>query len=194
MQRAKQFFAAIDAEWRPTTSARVQVSIIGCSALMLQTAYERGTKDSDVFETIDVAQETIDQLVRIAGRGTPFHDKHLMYVDIIGNGFPFLPQTPVWHSVDLQLEHIELRALDVVDVVVAKLKPFRPSDESDIDAMIRLGLVTHERLLERFRSAFDMFTGDARVHELRDYVKHLNRVERDLLAEDETEFEFPSWI
>ncbi len=60
--------------------------------------------------------------------------------------------------------------------------------------MVRLGLIPHDLLLERFRSAFDMLVGDARAVELRDYVKNLNRVERDLLGEDETEFEFPSWI
>lgn len=194
MQIANDFFAAIDADWSPATSAKVQLSIIGCSALMLQTNYERGTKDSDVFETTDLARETIEQLLRIAGKGTRLHNKHLMYIDIVGNGIPFLPQVPLWHPVEMQLEHLELCALDVVDVVVAKCKPFRPSDQSDIDAMIRLGLVPHEQLIERFRSAFDMFTGDARAHELRDYVKNLNRVERDLLGEDETEFEFPSWI
>jgi hypothetical protein len=194
VQRVNEFFAAIDAEWRPATPAKVQLSIIGSGALMLQTKYERGTKDSDVFETTDLTQETVDQLVRIAGKGTRLHGKHLMYIDIVRNGIPFLPQPPLWHSVELQLEHIELRALGVVDVVVSKCKPFRPSDESDIDAMTRLGLVPHEQLLTRFRSAFDVFAGDARAPELREYVKNLNRVERDLLGEDETQFEFPSWI
>jgi hypothetical protein len=161
---------------------------------MLQTNYERGTKDSDVFQTTDLSDEVADQLLRLAGVGTTLHTKHRMYVDIVGNGIPFLPHLPCWHPIDIDLKHFELLALDVVDVVVAKLKPFRSSDVSDIDAMIERDLIDHERLLARFRSAFDMFLGDARAPDLRDYVKNLHRVERDMLGVDETDFEFPSWV
>ena len=93
-----------------------------------------------------------------------------------------------------RLEKLELFVLDVVDVVVSKLKPFRANDQSDIDAMIKRGLVPHESLLERFRAAVDEFSGDARASDLPQYIKHLHRVERDMLGVDETEIDLPSWI
>ena len=60
--------------------------------------------------------------------------------------------------------------------------------------MIERGLVPHERLIERFRSAVDMFLGDAREVELPRYIANLHRVERDMLLVPETEIELPSWI
>ena len=38
------------------SSAKVRLRVIGSSALMLQTDYARGTKDSDVLETADLTE------------------------------------------------------------------------------------------------------------------------------------------
>ena len=62
---------------------------------MLQTDYERGTKDSDVFDTVDLAAETKAQLLRVAGRDSELAKRRLMYVDIVANGIPFLPHAPL---------------------------------------------------------------------------------------------------
>lgn len=84
--------------------------------------------------------------------------------------------------------------LDVVDVVVSKLKRFHSNDRKDIEAMIRRGLVPHARLIERFRGAVDEFIGDARAADLPRYIENFHRVERDMLMMPETEIEVPSWI
>ncbi len=107
------------------------------------------------------------------------------------------PHVPRWHAIgelNRQLARLEVFVLDVVDVVVSKLKPFRPNDRSDIDAMIALDLVPHDLLVERFRSAADDWAGGATADRLPQYVKNLNEVERDMFGEDETEIELPSWI
>lgn len=164
---------------------------------MLQTNYERGTKDSDVFDTIDLAAETKAHLLRIAGVNTELAKRRLMYVDIVANGIPFLPHAPLWHPIDevnRTLTRFEILALDVVDVIVTKLKPFRPNDKADIDAMIERDLVAHELLVERFRSAADDWAHGAFADQLPRYIKNLNEVERDMLDVDETEIELPSWI
>jgi hypothetical protein len=164
---------------------------------MLQASYERGTKDSDIFETTDLTDEDKQRLRVLAGKGTALHERRRLYIDIVSNGLPFLPQGPIWHpvpEVNGELQHLELVALDVVDVVVSKLKRFNANDQSDIDAMIQRDLVPHEQLIERFRSAVAMFLGDAREVELPTYVAHLHRVERDMLLVPETEIELPSWI
>jgi hypothetical protein len=90
---------------------------------MLQARYERGTKDSDVFETIDLTDEDKQRLRTLAGPGTALHDRRRLYIDIVSNGLPFLPQGPIWHllpKINGELQHLELVVLDVVDVVVSK--------------------------------------------------------------------------
>ena len=41
---------------------------------MLQARYERGTKDSDIFETTDLDVETKPRLLELAGPGTDVID------------------------------------------------------------------------------------------------------------------------
>jgi hypothetical protein len=45
------FFREPDAAWGIPAPAKIRLRIIGSSALMLQTDYARGTKDTDVLET-----------------------------------------------------------------------------------------------------------------------------------------------
>lgn len=197
MQRVRDFFGEIDQKWPTDPPEKLRLRIIGCSALMLQTNYDRGTKDSDVFDAIDLAVETKEHLLRLAGAETEIARRRLMYVEIVANGIPFLPHDPFWHPIDEvngALQRLEVLALDVVDVVVAKLKPFRPNDKADIDAMIERDLVPHDRLVERFRCAADDWAGGALADRLPQYIKNLNEVERDMLGVDETEIELPSWI
>ena len=199
MQLIRDFFVEIDHLWtRPAGHERkIRLSLIGSGALMLQASYERGTKDSDVFETTDLADGVKQRLVALAGAGTELHRRRSLYIDIVRNGIPFLPHVPIWHSlpeVNAALDHFELRALDIVDVVVSKLKRFNSNDQSDIDAMIARDLVPHERLVERFGAAVDEFIADARAEELPKYVANLHRVERDMLLVPETEIDLPSWI
>jgi hypothetical protein len=199
VQVIKDFFTEIDRLWPPEEPPhrKARLSILGSGALMLQTSYERGTKDSDVLETTDLSDDVKQRLVALAGAGTELHRRRKLYIDIVRNGIPFLPHVPLWHSlpeIDGALSHFELRVLDVVDVVVSKLKRFNANDESDIDAMIDRGLVPHERLVDRFRVAVDAFIGDARAPDLPKYIANLHRVERDMLVVPETEIYLPSWI
>ena len=111
-------------------------------------------------------------------------------------GVPFLPHEPRWVPLvefDATLRHFEVRVLDVVDVVVSKLKRFNADDRSDIDRMIELGHVEHGALLRRFESAWDVFLHAARAPDLVRYSRHLNTVERDMLGCAETVFELPEW-
>ena len=197
MQLVKDFFSEIDRKWQLASPSKVRLHIIGSGALMFQTSNERGTNDSDVFDTVDLAAESKAHLLKLAGKNTELATRRRMYVDIVANGIPFLPHPPQWHAIDgvnCELTHVEIFALDVVDVVVAKLKPFRPNDKADIDAMINLDLVPHDLLLSRFQSAADEWAYGASSDQLTRYVKNLNEVERDMLDVDETEIELPSWV
>jgi hypothetical protein len=65
----EQFLAELTQRWghpsRPT------LRVIGSTALMLRTNYVRGTKDSDVLETMALDAETKERLLALAGRGSP---------------------------------------------------------------------------------------------------------------------------
>lgn len=197
MSVISEFLQDMDRQWKQPQPEKIELSLIGSTALMLQANYLRGTKDSDVLETHALTPEIKDELLKLAGPDTDLHHKHHLYIEIVSGGLPFLPQLPLWHPVvDLNrsLQHFEILALDVIDVVVSKLKRFSPNDVSDIRAMADLELVDHRRLLERFQSAVDMFSMDARADDLPKYVRNLHRVERDFLFVPETEIDLPDWI
>ena len=72
--------------------------------------------------------------------------------------------------------------------------PIHANDRYDIDSMVDRGLVPHPSLIERFRSAVDAFSLDARAAELPKYLSNLHVVERDLFGVDETEIELPPHV
>jgi hypothetical protein len=64
------FFREIDARWTARHVTRIRLPIIGSAALLLQTDYERGTKDGDVLRTPSLSADAQEQLLALAGRGT----------------------------------------------------------------------------------------------------------------------------
>jgi hypothetical protein len=163
---------------------------------MLQANYTRITKDSDVLEADPLTPAVCDRLLAIAGQNTQMHVRHKLYLDMVRPGLPFLPPSPKWHELpDLgHLEHFHILVLDVVDVVVSKFGRFSTNDQFDIDAMIDLGLVPHDLLIDRFRSAVDAFAMDARANKLTKYISYLHRIERDSFNVDPTTIELPAGV
>ncbi len=192
--RIVRFFQGIDESWTWPHDEKIPLRIIGSTALMLQVNYERGTKDSDVLETNELGQQTQERLIQLAGKDTKVFRAHRLYIDFVASGIPFLPHPPDYHLLPLSLTHFELRVLDVVDVVISKLKRFSPNDLSDIRAMVEGDHVPHSILIKRFESAVDFFAGDARSEDLPKYIENLNQVERDLFGVEETVIDVPSWI
>lgn len=160
---------------------------------MLQTDYERGTKDSDVLETAELDGATKERLLLLAGKGTVLAQRWRLYLDIVDNGLPFLPQTPNWHRLASFPNH-QVFALDVVDVVVSKLKRFSANDVGDIDAMVQRGLVPHDAFVARFEDAVSYWAGDARASELPRYLRNLHSVESDSYLVQPTEVDLPNWV
>lgn len=197
MRRVDEFFLALDRAWAPPAQPRLRLRLIGSTALMLQADYDRGTKDSDVLETVDLNGDTQRRLGVLAGRQSPMHQVHGMFLDIVHHALPFLPEEPCWHedvALTQQLTSFNILMLDIVDVIVTKLKRFSPSDRADIKAMIHQNLVDHGTLISRFRSAVNRFAFDARAEELPQYRENLHRVERDDFGVEESDIELPSWV
>ncbi len=195
MEIIRVFFADLDRAWRLPREGRIRLRVIGSAALMLGTGYSRGTKDGDILETADVTGKVRDELVVLAGKDSALAVKYHLYLDIVAGGLPFLPQKPVFNPVKIQgLKNFEVSALDVTDVVVSKLLRFNASDISDIRAMAEKGLLKAEKLAERFQSAVDAFSMDARAEELPKYVKNLHSVERDFLEVPASDIRLPGWL
>ncbi len=193
----EEFFRDLDEQWSGPADARIRLRLIGSAALMLQTDYERGTKDSDVLETANLTDEIKSRLLSIAGKSSRLFARHRLYLEIVGSGVPFLPHGPLWHplaALNASMTRFEIEVLDVVDVVVSKFKRANTVDMDDVAAMVDAGLVPHERLIERFRSAVDLYAGDARAEDLPKYIAALHRAEREFFGVPETDIELPEWI
>ena len=197
MPSYKQFLQELDVKWKGSPEDKLLLRFLGSAALMLQTKYERGTNDGDVIETGQFTKDISDRLVNLAGRGSALYKKHRIHIHIVRAGIPFLPHTPLWHpmpQLSAMLRRFKIEVLDVVDVVVSKLKRLSSNDISDIEAMVNLGLIPLDLLIKRFKDAVDVFSMNARMDDLPQYVRNLHRVERDILATEETPIELPNWI
>jgi hypothetical protein len=187
----------VDRLWGSSGREKIRLGLIGSAALMLQTSYERGTKDSDILEAATLTTKVKNRLLHLAGHGTDLHRRHRVYLEFVAPGIPFLPQRPLFRPVDdlnRELDHFEIEVLDVVDVVVSKFKRFHANDVSDIEAMVDLEKVEHAHLVGRFRAAVESYAMDARAEDLPNYVRNLHRIERDCFQMAETRIDLPSWI
>ncbi len=189
-----ELFREIDQRWGVPFTPKPILHLIGAGALIIQEPrHQRATKDGDIYEALPLEQPVQDRLLELAGRNSEIHVRLRLYVEILHNGFPFLPQLPVWHPIR-SFAHFDLVALDIVDICVSKLIRFSADDREDIDAMVQLGLVAHATFLARFRSAAEILSMDARAAELPDVIANLHQVETDMIGADPTEIELPSWI
>ena len=167
VNRFEQFFLELDGLWGGA-DPRIALKVIGSTALMLQADYLRGTKDSDVVGVMPVAGEikTSSRTSRgpvHAWKACPTSTSTLCLPGC--HSCPIRPRFIPLDSLDARLGSFQVSALDVVDVVVSKLKRFNGNDLDDIRTMVDMELVEHEPLLERFRSAVDRFSMDARAGE-----------------------------
>lgn len=193
MNSVEDFFRALDALLVPPQEPRVELRIVGSTALFLQTPYRRGTKDSDAVLTYKFDTAVRDKLLALGGKGTRIAHLHGIYLEFVSEGILFLPDDPSW-TLCLALNSLNVSALDPTDVVVSKLVRLHGDDLRDIEDMVVRGLVRHPRLVERFQSAIFRHGTYGRSDKLRQAIRNLNRVERDIFVVRETEPEIPDWM
>lgn len=75
MNLVHDFLEEIDQKWVERGGAQLIFKIFGSTSLFLQTEYERGTKDSDIFRTDQMDNTVRDALLKIAGESTKIHKK-----------------------------------------------------------------------------------------------------------------------
>lgn len=196
MNPTEEFLCAIDAAWEWPMDARIELRVLGSSALFLQCDYNRGTKDSDIIETAQLAGDVVSRLQALAGRGTPLHGRHRLYLDVLGARFPFLPPEPMWWplpELTARMAHFSVAVLDPTDVAISKLARFHANDVQDVRHMIRRDFIDHAEFVARFQAAIDEFAMDSRSEDYWKYVQRLHQVERDFFGVPESAIELPSW-
>jgi len=188
----------LDRLWKAEDTPRIRIRILGSMALMLQTDYQRGTKDGDLLYAEPIDARVKERLLALGGQGTPLARRHRIYLDVVSRGILMLPAQPLFvplPALSAQLTHFEVEALSVPDVVITKLKPFRPTDIADIAAMILRGHVTHDQFVTLFRSAVERFADGATGGEkLPKIVANFHQIERDQFGVEETDIELPPWV
>ena len=75
MPLISDFLVDLDRRWDQSSTEKVRLPLIGSTALMLQTDYERRTKDGDVLETTDLTTEIKERLLGLAGEGSGMHTR-----------------------------------------------------------------------------------------------------------------------
>lgn len=192
MALIREFLTEIDARWKPIGEEPITLQVIGSAALMLQTDYDRGTKDGDVLESRNGPAAIKEQLIALAGKNTDIHIQFRVHIDVVLRALLFLPQKPVFHPLsDIPLKNFKIEVLDVVDVAVSKLIRYSSDDAGDIRALAERDLLDHKRLVARFEAAADRFSIDARAADVPRFLKNLHKVERDILALPPSQIELP---
>jgi len=135
MNRVERFLADIDKRWRLPSAGPIALHVIGSAALLLQTDYTRGTKDSDIIRTRDLPPDIEARLVRLAGEDSELGRIHRLRLDFIEEATPFLPQSPEY--IDLgelneRLSNFKVFALAVTDVVVSRYHPSNVATPSPV--------------------------------------------------------------
>ena len=194
MSPVEPFLRELDRLW--DGEDRVTLRVIGSVALMLQAPFVRVTKDYDVLEVASLTEDTRQRLRQLGGAKTPLAVRHGLYLDIVPAGLPFLPMPPLFHhseELSAMLRHFEVEVLDVVDVVISKLKRFSVSDQGDIEEMANLGVVDPVVVLERFKIALDANSMSAVADDYPKIVENFHAVQRDWLYVDESDIDLPRW-
>ena len=88
MQSISDFFFELD-QALGDEGMHVVLPLFGAGDLVLQTAYYRATKDSDIFETLQHTASVKSRLQQLAGRETVLHRRHRMYLEFVPNGYRF---------------------------------------------------------------------------------------------------------
>jgi len=129
----------------------VEVHCLGGFVLSVLSGLPRPTGDVDFIEVRPLAAG--EALMRLAGEGTALakkHDLHVQHVTVAE-----YPEGYEGRLIDITpagFRRLKLRALEIHDVVLAKLSRNSPRDRADVEYLARKGVLDRRRLEERFEA------------------------------------------
>ena len=129
----------------------VEVHCLGGFVLSVLWDLPRPTGDVDIVEVRPNAAAS--ELLRIAGDGTALHAKHHLRFDRVT--IAEFPEGYEGRLVDITpggLRRLRLLAMEVHDVVLAKLSRNSPRDRADVEFLAKRGALDPRVLEERFET------------------------------------------
>lgn len=129
----------------------VEVHCLGGFVLSVLWGLPRPTGDIDFIEIRPLtAGETV---LRLAGEGSALAKKHDLKVQHVTVAeYPEGYESRLIDITPAGLRRLKLRALEIHDVVLAKLSRNSPRDRADVEYLARKGVLDRRRLEERFEA------------------------------------------
>lgn len=130
---------------------KVEIHCLGAFVLSVFWELPRPTGDVDVIE---IRPHTArEALLRIAGQGTALAGRHRLHVQRVTVAeYPEGYESRLIDMTPRGFLRLRLKALEVHDVVLAKLARNSPRDRADVEYLVRKGALDSRRLKERFES------------------------------------------
>jgi hypothetical protein len=140
----RSFFAEVDA------SLTEEVHLHCCGGFVVTQLYgvARSTSDVDFLAVVPNVQR---ELTEIAGKGSPLHRKHKLYLDAVTVATP--PEDYEQRLVPMfpgSWTHLRLHALEAHDIALSKLERNYERDRDDVQHLARAGHLKPETLKDRY--------------------------------------------
>jgi len=120
---------------------------------VLLVLYERPIQTADLDTLAVIPNSASSLLEELAGRGSPLHEKHRVYLQIVT--VAEVPEDYEVRLIDLfpgRHGNLRLRALEAHDLALSKLVRNHPIDERDFAFLVEKGVINRKTLEERYRS------------------------------------------
>ncbi len=127
----------------------VEVHCLGGFVLSILCGLPRYTGDVDFIEVRPASAN--DKLLEIAGEGTELGERHHLHFHRVTVGeYPESYESRLIDITPKRFHHLRLRALEVHDVVLAKVARNNPRDRADVEFLAERGVLDRKLLMERF--------------------------------------------
>ena len=129
----------------------IEVHCLGGFVLSVCWGLPRPTGDIDFIEVRPLAAREV--LLRLAGEGTDLAKKHALHVQYVT--VAEYPEGYEGRLIDItpaNSRRLKLRALEIHDVVLAKLSRNSPRDRADVEYLARKGVLDRRVLEARFEA------------------------------------------
>lgn len=140
----RSFFTEVDAHL--TEDVRLHC----CGGFVVTQMYGVARTTSDV-DFLCVIPNLKGQLTEIAGKGSPLHRKHKLYLDAVTVATP--PEDYAQRLVPMfprNWTHLPLYALEAHDIALSKLERNYDRDRDDVQQLARAGHMKREILRDRY--------------------------------------------
>jgi hypothetical protein len=146
-------------------SRPVEIHCLGGFVLHVMYSLPRPTGDVDFITA--APRDAVNELMGIAGRGTPLARKHQLYMELAAVAdFPDDYDSRLIDIAPGTLANLRLRALSTEDLVLAKLTRNSPKDVYDVRFLAGIGAIDRDVLRARYQDNLRPYLVNTERHDL----------------------------